>query len=123
MCVIILPVVQIIRNTYISSSCIDTGFVKYNLDQSYILKKKYLYFSLVFAQQHGDLRLAGNQATFGRLEIYIPNAWGTICIDGFTMESANTACRQLGRANAIDFTTVDATKWVLMSYSLWGIVH
>lgn len=41
----------------------------------------------------------------GRLEIYDSSAekWGTICFEGFTMYSANTACKQLGRARAESF--------------------
>ena len=68
---------------------------------------------LVFAQQHGDLRVTGNfsrqNPPFGRLEIFINNVWGTICMhDEFTMESANTACRQLGRAEAVFFNSTGA---------------
>ena len=78
---------------------------------------------IVLAQREGDLRLAGNhslgrqdpragnQALFGRLEIFINDVWGTICMhDNFKMESANTACRQLGRAEAVDFSNVDILR-------------
>ena len=41
----------------------------------------------------------------GRVEIYDSSAkkWGTICIEGFTIYSANTACKQLGCAGAESF--------------------
>ena len=71
-----------------------------------------MYIIIAFAQRQGDLRVTGNFATqdplFGRLEIFINNVWGTICMHGeFTIESANTACRQLGRAEAVSFNSVD----------------
>ena len=58
--------------------------------------------------RQGDLRLQGGDQTFGRLEIYnkVRGEWGTICVEGFTLESANTACRQLGYARAIEFGPV-----------------
>ena len=40
---------------------------------------------------------------FGRLEIYDGNQWGTICMVGFNITSANTACKQLGSAGAESF--------------------
>ena len=57
------------------------------------------------AQQQGDIRLMNGPVSssyVGRLEIYDNSAekWGTICIEGFTIYSANTACKQLGRARA-----------------------
>ena len=60
------------------------------------------------AQQRGDLRLingAISKNIFGRLEIYDSSndRWATICIEGFTLISANTACKQLGRAGAESF--------------------
>ena len=57
----------------------------------------------------GDLRLQDGDQTFGRLEIYdrVRDEWGTICKEGFTLESANTACRQLGYARAIAFGAVN----------------
>ena len=77
-------------------------------------------FFVVFAQQHGDLRLAGTQdPSFGRLEIFINNVWGTICMHGeFTIESANTACRQLGRAEALAFYNVDDIGYVSIKLDL-----
>ena len=60
------------------------------------------------AQQQGDLRLINEFLTnnyAGRLEIYdsFAEKWGTICIAGFTIFSANTACKQLGNARAESF--------------------
>lgn len=45
----------------------------------------------------------------GRLEIYdgVEEEWGTICSDEFTLQSANTACRQLGYARALRFGEAD----------------
>ncbi|XP_065883867.1 scavenger receptor cysteine-rich domain superfamily protein-like isoform X3 [Dysidea avara] len=63
----------------------------------------------VMAQCQGDLRLAGFFADqgSGRLEIFFNNQWGTICINGFARESADTACRQLGRSRALSFGEAD----------------
>ncbi|XP_065883875.1 scavenger receptor cysteine-rich domain superfamily protein-like isoform X2 [Dysidea avara] len=63
----------------------------------------------VVTQTQGDLRLAGFFADqgSGRLELFFNNQWGTICINGFTRESANTACRQLGRSRALSFGEAD----------------
>ena len=59
--------------------------------------------------RQGDLRLVGGDQTSGRLEIYdkVRSEWGTICINGFIPESANTACRQLGYERAIRFGRAD----------------
>lgn len=35
----------------------------------------------------------------GRLEIFINNTWGTVCGDGFSIDSANLACQELGFDN------------------------
>ena len=51
----------------------------------------------------GALRLVGlssNNATAGRLEIYLQGEWGTVCDDGFSSTEANVACRQLGFLHA-----------------------
>ncbi|XP_065883870.1 scavenger receptor cysteine-rich domain superfamily protein-like isoform X6 [Dysidea avara] len=63
----------------------------------------------VMAQCQGDLQLAGFFADqgSGRLELFFNNQWGTICINGFTRESADTACRQLGRSRALSFGEAD----------------
>ena len=56
-------------------------------------------------QQQGDIRLVNGTGFNGRLEIYDGNdaEWLTICMDGFTISSANTVCKQLGRAGAVTF--------------------
>ena len=58
--------------------------------------------------RQGDLRLQGGNQTSGRLEIYdrVRGEWGTICKEGFTLESANTACRQLGYERALEFGSI-----------------
>ena len=57
------------------------------------------------AQQQGDIRLINGSTFSGRLEIYdsTTEEWLTICMDKFTILSANTACKQLGRAGAVSF--------------------
>ena len=66
------------------------------------------------ALRQGDLRLSGFFADqgSGRLEIFFNNQWGTICINGFTRESADTACRQLGRSRALSFGEADRLGYV-----------
>jgi len=76
-----------------------------------------LSFSWIFSvngQQQGDLRFRGSFAdgVSGRLEIFIDNEWGTICSDGFTERSADTACRQLGSAGALTFGEADKLGYV-----------
>ena len=47
------------------------------------------------------LRLqAGTYPSQGRLEIYIPDDWDTLCDNGFGSNEAHTACRQLGYTHA-----------------------
>ena len=65
----------------------------------------YVYLYTGIAQQQGDIQLVNGSTFSGRLEIYDSTSeeWMTICINGFTMLSANTACKQLGRAGAVSF--------------------
>ena len=57
----------------------------------------------------GDLRLQGGNKHSGRLEIYdrTRDEWGTICIERFTLQSADTACRQLGYSRAVQYGEAD----------------
>ena len=48
----------------------------------------------------GDLRLAGNVANEGRVEVCMDNEWGTICDDSWGTSDANVACKQLGFSDA-----------------------
>ena len=59
---------------------------------------KVVYTNLASAQNHGDLRLVGFEASSlsGVLEIYNGSGWTTICNDGFGLKEAAVACRQLG---------------------------
>ena len=69
----------------------------------------------VSGQQRGDLRFRGSFSdgtTSGRLEVFMNNEWGTICIDGFTKRSADTACRQLGSFEALSFNEAETLGYV-----------
>lgn len=44
----------------------------------------------------GDLRLIGDNSTYGRVEICINNVWRSICAHLWTDIHARVACRQLG---------------------------
>jgi len=71
---------------------------------------------IVFSQQSGDLRIVGDpDRHIGRLEVYFRGQWGTICIEGFTEESANTACRQLGRVKALTFIEANRIGYVSLT--------
>ncbi|RDD39052.1 Soluble scavenger receptor cysteine-rich domain-containing protein SSC5D [Trichoplax sp. H2] len=48
-----------------------------------------------------SVRIAdGDEYSFGRIEVHYNNTWGTICQKGFTIESADVICKQLGFMNA-----------------------
>ena len=44
--------------------------------------------------------------------MFIDNQWGTICIDGFTKRSADTACRQLGSFEALTYGEAERLGYV-----------
>ena len=65
-----------------------------------------------FAQNNGDLRLAGSEATStqGRVEIFLNGEWGTISLDNsFDSFAANTVCRQLGYYTFLRFEFASVT--------------
>ena len=48
-----------------------------------------------------EVRLAeGNSSTQGRVEIAVNGMWGTICDDGWNLNSATVICRMLGLPRA-----------------------
>ena len=47
--------------------------------------------------RYGELRiLGGDNATAGRLEVFVNGQWGTVCQDFWSRNDAIVACRQLG---------------------------
>ncbi|KAJ8026064.1 Neurotrypsin [Holothuria leucospilota] len=44
----------------------------------------------------GTIRLTNGNDTFGRVEIFLDNQWGTICDDGWEFIDAIVVCWQLG---------------------------
>jgi hypothetical protein len=45
----------------------------------------------------GELRiLGGANSSAGRLEVFVNNAWGTVCDDWWSRNDAQVACKQLG---------------------------
>ena len=77
----------------------------------------------VSPQQNGDLRLVGGSLVgqpSGRLEVYTAatDEWGTVCSSGFTVEAANTTCRQLGHAGAERYNEA-----VMLGYVICSALH
>ena len=48
------------------------------------------------ACSYGAIRLVGDAATVGRVEICINNIWGRICVDFWYTPDSEVTCRQLG---------------------------
>lgn len=52
---------------------------------------------MLFIKFLGDINLFGGKNEHeGRLEIFLNNAWGTVCDDYFEKIDAEVVCRQLG---------------------------
>ena len=63
-----------------------------------------IYNILRYAEQNpcndGEIRLAnGTNNVIGRVEVCLGRLWGTVCDRGWTINDANTVCRQLGYLN------------------------
>ena len=61
------------------------------------------------------LNRSGDVSSSGTLEIYHNNVWGNICINNFTMMSADSACRQMGYTSASSYSASQAstnTVWL-----------
>lgn len=54
--------------------------------------------------------LTSSNLTAGRLEVYYNGQWGTVCGDGFSSQSADVACHQLGFQSAIWHATTGQPK-------------
>ncbi|XP_042577045.1 neurotrypsin-like [Cyprinus carpio] len=55
--------------------------------------------------QEGSVRLVGDLASSGRVEIYHDGRWGTVCDDGWNQAEAQVVCRQMGFSGAITATS------------------
>lgn len=56
----------------------------------------------------GTLRIDGG-GDAGRLEVMHDGAWGTVCDDDFTDNSANVACREMGYSSGVLLASVSVT--------------
>ena len=49
-----------------------------------------------------DIRLVdGTYKNQGRLEVQVSGVWGTVCLDTWTANESNVACKQLGYSKAL----------------------
>lgn len=56
---------------------------------------------------NGQVRLIdGGIQSSGLLEIYLHKEWGTVCATEFNDAAADSACRQLGYTEALNFTQI-----------------
>ncbi|PFX28995.1 Scavenger receptor cysteine-rich type 1 protein M130 [Stylophora pistillata] len=44
----------------------------------------------------GALRIAGHNASSGRIEVFFDNQWGTVCDNGWDIDDALVSCKQIG---------------------------
>jgi len=79
--------------------------------------------------KHGDVKLwhtvdesnfnygsSGNSIGFGFLLVFYNGEWGTVCDNGFSQESANVVCRQIGWKSA---ETVFFDKKYIFFAKIW----
>ncbi|XP_050961730.1 deleted in malignant brain tumors 1 protein-like [Labeo rohita] len=55
--------------------------------------------------QEGSVRLVGDLASSGRVEIYHDGQWGSVCDDEWDQTEAQVVCRQMGFSGAITATS------------------
>lgn len=62
----------------------------------------------------GALRIVGDTAASGRLEVFHAGVWGTVCDDSFDEIDATVACRQLGFSSGTSYTAGGGVDPILM---------